>query len=98
MRQPSCIFRPLVNKRSIIVDEQARTFSYVKGFKRHSVNFYQIEEIAEKKRLCEEVAVNYQLTFYDERTLKKKISSLDKNAVRFALLLFKLFEDANNEA
>lgn len=92
------LYFPAVNKRSIIVDEQARTFSYVKGFKRHSVNFYQIEEIAEKKRLCEEVAVNYQLTFYDERTLKKKISSLDKNAVRFALLLFKLFEDANNEA
>ena len=44
------------------------------------------------------MAVNYQLTFYDERTLKKKISSLDKNAVRFALLLFKLFEDAKGEA
>ena len=93
------LYFPAVNRRSLIVDEQARTFSYVKGFKRHSVSFYQIEEIAEKKRLCEEVAVNYQLTIYNEsgKAFKKKISSLDTNAVRFALLLFKLFEDASGE-
>ena len=93
------LYFPVVNMRSIIVDEASRSFSYMKGFKRHSASFSQIEEIAEKKRLCEEVAINYLITALDEngKIFKKKISSLDKNATRFALLLFKLFEDANDE-